>query len=192
MSKPAVQVRQWTREEYDRLIGTGFFQPGERLELIEGEVVEMTPQGSVHAAVTGRAERALQQQFGPNCWVRVQMPLALGDLSEPEPDLAVVQGTPDDYLDHHPGGAQTLLVIEVSDTTLDYDREKKARVYARVGIREYWLVNLVDRCVEVYRDPVKVGAAEAAYQECLRIESGRLPSPLCRADVTIRTEDLLP
>ncbi len=192
MSKPAVQVRQWTREEYDRLIGTGFFQPGERLELIEGEVVEMAPQGSVHAAVTGRTERALQQQFGPNCWVRVQMPLALGELSEPEPDLVVVQGTPDDYLDHHPGAAQTLLVIEVSDTTLDYDRERKARVYARAWIREYWLVNLVDRCVEVYRDPVKVGSVEAAYQKCLRIESGNLPAPLCRADLTIRSEDLLP
>ena len=129
----------------------GILRPDERVELIEGEIITMTPQRSRHAAVISKVEAALRQAFGPNCFIRIQMPLALTEHSEPEPDLAVVGGVPDDYIEDHPSTA--FLIVEVADTTVSYDQNRKAILYATHGIPEYWIVNLPDSCIHIYREP---------------------------------------
>jgi len=151
MAETIRQLHSWTRTEYDRMVEAGVFPPGSRLELIEGEIVDMTPQGSHHFTMVRLLEDVLRSAFGPGFEVRTQGPLALDEGSEPEPDVAVVRGAPLDYLDAHPTTA--LLVVEVSDTSLGFDRLRKKRLYARNGIAEYWILDVNSRRLEVYRDP---------------------------------------
>ncbi len=187
-----VQQRRWTRVEYDRMVAAGVFSPGERLELIDGEVVAMTPQGSAHATAVRLVEDALRAAFGAGYDVRVQMPLALDPASEPEPDVAVVQGRPRDYRDAHPTSA--VLAVEVGDTTLVYDREQKASLYARGGVAEYWILNLVDRTLEVYREPAAL--PDARYGWGYRVTPAYGPddhiAPLAAPRARLRIADLLP
>ena len=138
---------RWTREAYDRAVEAGVFGPDDRLELIDGQLLAMTPQGSRHAAIVDLTGDVLREVFGADHRVRMQCPLVAGDDSEPEPDLAVVPGSARDYLDAHPTGA--LLVVEVSDDSLRRDRLIKQRLYARHGIPEYWILALPDACLEV-------------------------------------------
>lgn len=145
------QIRLWSRQEYERLAAQGVFAPGERVELIEGEIVAVTPQGTLHAAAIMLVQAALLQVFQTGHVVCVQLPLALGLRSMPEPDFAVVPGSPRNYRDAHPTTA--VLVVEVADTTLEFDRIEKSSMYAAAGILDYWVLNLVDRVLEVYRDP---------------------------------------
>jgi Uma2 family endonuclease len=190
MSSHAVEIRRWTRQEYDRLVASGFFHPEERLELIAGELVRMTPQGSAHATAVRLVEDALRTAFGRGFDVRVQMPLALDPDSEPEPDLAVVIGTPRDYRDSHPHTA--VLIVEVADTTLPYDRERKARLYAAAGIPEYWVLNLIDRCLEVHRDPAPTESEEKRYRTRFAVPSAETVSPLSCPNTPVAVSELLP
>jgi Uma2 family endonuclease len=151
MSHAAWQPHIWSREEYDRMIAAGVFRSGARLELVDGEILEMTPQGSLHATSVRLVEDALRRVFGQGYDVRSQFPLAVDDLSEPEPDIAVVTGGPRDYRDAHPCTA--LLVVEVSDSSLGFDRTRKLALYARNLIAEYWIVNLQENRLERYRQP---------------------------------------
>lgn len=151
MTRQPLTVRRWQRAEYDRLVDLGLFH-GESLELIGGQLVVAEPQGAYHASAVGVAEDALRASLPPGWTVRVQQPVSLDDESEPEPDLVVVPGRPADYRRSHP--ARPTLVVEVAETSLRFDREDKGSLYARAGIRDYWIVNLVDRALEVYRDPV--------------------------------------
>lgn len=185
--------RRWTREEFERAGRSGVFGPEERLELIDGEIVaKMTPQGSEHAVAIQAVEEALRGAFGAGCSVRVQLPIVLTEASEPEPDLAVVEGNFRDYRQAHPTTA--LLVVEVSDSTLRYDRTVKASLYARAGIPEYWILNLIDRVLEVHRDPGPMAEQplEHAYQtiHCRRegetVRAARFP------DVEMTVASLLP
>lgn len=187
-----ILVRRWTREEYDRMVERGIFTPGERVELIDGEVLTMTPQGSAHATALLLVQEALRAAFADRGHVRVQLPLALGSSSEPEPDVTVVAGSPRDYRDAHPASA--LLVVEVSDTTLVYDREQKGSLYARSGLVEYWIVNLPDRLIEVHRDPspstqARYGFAYRSVQLC---RAGDHISPLDVPTASIPVAELLP
>lgn len=174
------------------MVAAGVFPPGDPVELIDGEILAMTPQGSAHATTVLLTAQALQIAFGTGTHVRVQMPLALDPASEPEPDLAVVSGSPRDYRDAHPSSA--LLVVEVADTTLDYDREQKGSLYARAGIAEYWIVNLSDRRLEVYRDPAPL--SQARYGWGLRTvrhhNSGERVAPLAVPQASVAVADLLP
>ncbi len=192
MGVSAVQTRRWTREEYERLIETGIFHPEERVELIDGELVVVTPQKSIHATAICLAEDVLRIAFGSGCNVRAQLPLALDPDSEPEPDVAVVAGTPRDYRDAHPTAA--LLVVEVADTTLAFDRERKGSLYARAGIAEYWIVNLADRVLEVHRDPGPVPSAQYgwSYRATQRLSASDSVSPLAAPRARIAVSDLLP
>ena len=185
MADPATRTYRWSRETYDRAVEAGIFGPGDRVELIDGEVLTMTPQGSRHAAVATRAAGLLGRAFGSGCHVRIQMPLAAGGDSEPEPDVAVVEGDEFDYLDAHP--ATALLVVEVSDDSLTRDRTIKQRLYARGGIPEYWVVAIPEARLEVYRDPVG-----DAYRTVRSLRAGETVAPLARADATIAVADLLP
>jgi Uma2 family endonuclease len=190
MSAPAIQTKRWTRQEYDRMAQAGILSPDDRVQLIAGEIVTMTPQNSPHAAAIGKTQRVLERLFGPDVWIRVQMPLIVDPDSEPEPDLAVVPGAPDDYRDAHPRTA--LLVIEVSDTTLPLDRDRKRAVYARAGIPEYWIVNLPDRCLEMYRNPVAQSVGSARYQSSQKVVQTETFSPLSNPQAAIAVADLLP
>jgi Uma2 family endonuclease len=175
----------WTREDYERMVESGSFQPGDHFELVEGVVYDMAPQNSLHAAVVGRLTKILVSIYGADCCVRVQTPLALGTDSLPEPDFAIVPGDDFDYLHSHPTTA--FLVVEVADSSVYHDRERKGRLYARSGIPELWIVNLVDRTLEVYRDPV-----QGAYRSRAILRSPDAVSPLSRPQVVISARDLLP
>lgn len=144
--------RRWSYQEYYRMAEIGFFRE-QRVELINGEIVEMAPQGNFHAMVIGLCREVLGQVFSRGFWIRERLPLRFGAAdSEPEPDLSVVDGNPRDYSKGHPSSA--VLIIEVCETTLEYDRGLKGNLYAASGIEDYWVVNLKERCVEQFRKPV--------------------------------------
>ena len=143
--------RRLSVDEYHRMIAAGVLDEDERLELLEGVIVEMSPQKPRHAEVISRLADPRFVAVGADIVVRVQMPLTLGPASEPEPDVALVARTPGGYRERHPTHA--LLVIEVSGESLHQDRVAKASIYAGAGIPEYAIVNLVEECVELRRDP---------------------------------------
>ncbi len=142
---------RWTRSEYERMAETGVFDPAQRIELIDGELFDMPPQSTRHYTAIRLLEQALRGVFGDGFDVGTQGPLAMGDASEPEPDVAVVIGSARDYRLAHPGTA--VLVCEVADTSLGFDRVRKKRTYAQNGIGEYWILDLNAGCLEVYRSP---------------------------------------
>ena len=144
-------VYHWTRKKYEAMIEAGILTTEDRVELIDGMIVSMPPQNSYHAGMIEVIEDELRTICGAGYAIRVQMPLALDDRSEPEPDLAVVKGRPREHLEAHPTTA--LLIIEVSDATLRTDQTTKKTLYARNFIPEYWIVSLPDKRLEVYRDP---------------------------------------
>ena len=182
----AVQLKRWSRHAYDEMIKAGIFGPEERVELIEGEIVEMSPQDPPHSVGVLVVEEALRRAFPVGFHVRAQLPLALDDDSEPEPDLAVVRGDIRDYVANHP--ATAVLIVEVAHSTLDYDRRRKARIYARAGIPEYWIVNVLERVVEVYREPRPNGT----YADVQRLGEADSVSPLAKPDAWLEVRALLP
>ena len=143
-------VRRWKRVEYDRLVELGAFDR-EPIELIGGELIVAEPQGIYHASAIQRVDYAVRAVLPPGWVVRVQSPVSLDDESEPEPDVAVLAGTLEDYRHAHP--TRPRLVVEVAESSLTFDRRDKGSLYARAGLPEYWIVNLVDRVLETYRDP---------------------------------------
>lgn len=190
MAEPAVQIKHWTRLEYDRMAEVGILAPDERVELLEGEIITMTPQHGPHAASIGLVDVALRRVFGSTHWIRIQLPIIIDPDSEPEPDLAVVPGSPRDYVQEHPRTA--LLVVEVTDSTIAKDRTYKTRIYARAGIQEYWIINLAERCLEVYRDPVTSTGQAALYRSSLKLTPSESLAPLAAPTATVAVADLLP
>jgi Uma2 family endonuclease len=154
-------ARRWTRAEYERLVELGLFER-EPLELVGGQLIVAEPQSAYHASSVGRVEYALRAALPPGWIVRTQAPVSLDDDSEPEPDLAVVPGSPGDYRDAHP--TQPALVIEVAESSLHFDRRDKASLYARAGVKDYWIVNLVRRQLEVHRDPAPDASAPYGWR----------------------------
>ncbi len=174
----------WTRGEYHRIGESGLFA-GKRVQLIRGQVIEMSPMKSRHATGIELVNQALRARLGSQGYVREQKPLALTPLSEPEPDIAVVTGSPRDYAQAHPTTAQ--LVVEVSDSTLKFDQQVKGPLYAEAGIPEYWILNLVDNTLEVYRDPTSEG-----YQTRQVWGSQEQVTSLIEPDQQIPVLELLP
>jgi Uma2 family endonuclease len=175
---------KWTRKEYYRLWELGLIPP-QRVQLINGEIYLMLPQKPPHAAAVKRVEQALEQAFGPAFIARIQSPLPLGLREDPEPDIAIVPGEPHDYARAHPTSA--LLVVEVSDTTLAFDRTIKGQRCSRGGVADYWIVNLVKGCLEVYRGPTRRG-----YKSCVTLQPDDFVSPLALPKAKIRVAELLP
>jgi Uma2 family endonuclease len=158
----ATRKRLFTRTELERMEDAGLFHPDERIELIGGELfLKELPLKSPHATAIRLCEVALRKIFTEGCFVRSQLPLTLSERDEPIPDVAVVPGAIRDYEKHHPSTA--LLVVEVSETTLRFDRQVKASLYAWAGIPEYWIVNLVDGVVEVYREPAPMRRTQYGF-----------------------------
>jgi Uma2 family endonuclease len=191
MAAYETKTRRWTRIEYERLVDLGIFQPGEPVELIGGELMVAEPQGAAHYTATWKAAKALEAAFGPGWMVRTQGPIGLDDESEPEPDVAVVPGGPDDYRRAHP--SRPVLTVEVAESSLSSDRERKGSVYARAGLVDYWIVNLVDSVLEVYRDPTADPSAPFGWRYARREVLDRSASvrPLAAPGASIRVEQLL-
>lgn len=193
MSEPAIRTRRWSRVEYDKLIEEGIFQPGERLELLAGQLVVREPQGTPHATGIRLVTRALREVFAADRWiVDMQLPVALDEESEPEPDVAVTAGNPRDYLPSHP--ARPVLVVEVAELSLAFDREEKGNLYARARMLEYWILNLHDRVLEVYREPHPDPAAPHgwAYRSRQNLAVGGHVTPLAAPTARIAVAELLP
>ena len=191
MSESAVRTRRWTRVEYDKLIETGFLGPGDKIELLGGQLCVSEPQNSPHARAISLGLEAIQRVLAPGWHVRVQLPIALDDESEPEPDLAVVSGGPRDYADHP---SRPALVVEVADSSVALDREHKGSLYARARLPEYWIVNLADRVLEVYREPgLNPGAQYGwAYRMVLTLGPAEYVTPLAAPSARILVADFLP
>ena len=167
------------------MVETGILGPDDRVELIQGEILTMSPQKSAHATGVQLAGDALRATFGPGFVVRTQLPLALGGESEPEPDVAVVAGSPRDFRDAHP--ATALLIVEVAEASLAFDRAVKKSLYVAAGVLEYWIVDLQARRLEVHREP---RGSDYRERQFLRPEDS--VSPLARPQSSLRVADLLP
>lgn len=192
MDEATVRTRKWTRVEYDRLVEAEILGPEDRIELLGGAMIVKEPQDSLHATSVLLVQRVLTVAFGPGWDVRPQMPVALDDESEPEPDISVVPGEPRDYRDAHP--ERPVLIVEIALSRLTFDREDKGSCYARAGIADYWIVNLPDRRLEVYREPVVDGAALFGwrYGRAVSLGPGERVSPLAAPEAAVAVTDLLP
>jgi Uma2 family endonuclease len=192
MATYPVRTRRWTRAEYDRLIDVGVFLPDEPLELLGGELIVSEPQGSAHYTAIGLVEDALRAALQPGWLVRSQGPLELDDESEPEPDVAVTRGDRRSYSRRHP--SRPALVVEVADSSLAFDREHKGGLYARARLDDYWIVNLVDRVVEIYRRPVADPSAPFGWRYAARevLSAESYVELLAVPGARISVSDLLP
>ncbi|MDB9518549.1 Uma2 family endonuclease [Roseofilum reptotaenium CS-1145] len=180
--------RLFTVEEYHKMGTAGILSAGDRTELIRGEIVQMSPMGPVHAAYVDRLNRILNRlllsQFGEQAWVRVQSPILLDNTSEPEPDLCLLRPRDDFYEEGHPQPEDIFLLVEVADSTLRGDKQIKIPLYAQAQIPEVWLVNIPERCLEVYRQPTPEG-----YQQVQRLEAGEIAVQLL-PDIRFRIEEI--
>ncbi|MDG4560343.1 MAG: Uma2 family endonuclease [Candidatus Competibacter sp.] len=176
--------RRWSVADFHRMGETGFLDPEARLELIEGELFEMAPIGSFHAGTTDILTGLLVYAVGKQAIVRVQSPIVLDDHSEPQPDLILLRPRSDYYLSEHPHAQDVLLLIEVSDSTAQFDRKTKVPLYARHGIPEVWLVmGPRRRHVEIHRDPQP---ERGVYQTRLQLREGVLvPALLPTAEIRL-------
>lgn len=191
MAQVPLTLRRWTRAEYDRLVEIGVFED-EPLELIGGELIVAEPKYPYHTSGVTVADYVIRAALPPGWIVRNQAPVSLDDESEPEPDLAIVPGGPRDYLHEHP--ARPVLAVEIADSSLSFDRRRKGSLYARAGIEDYWIVNLVNRVLEVYRDPGPDLSAYYGwrYRSVTTLAPPAVVSPLAFPSIRIAVSDLLP
>ena len=185
------KIRRWTRLEYDRLVALGVFE-GERLELLDGLLAVREPQGSRHSAAIRAVLDALRAALGHAWQIDSQLPIALDEDSEPEPDVAVVPSSPDSYRDAHP--SRPALIVEVAEASYRIDHTYKASLYARAEVPEYWLVDVVLEMVEVHRTPE--ASSEAIHGgRYASIDTLRPPAtitPMIAPQAAIAVADLLP
>jgi Uma2 family endonuclease len=158
-----VTPKRFTIDEYHRLISLGFLTESDRIELIRGELIQMTAKGTPHTVCSSILCRQLDRLLGDRVVIRGQDPITLPNNSEPEPDVVIARGTDEDYLAHHPYPQDILLVVEISDFTLTYDQTTKLKLYAEAGIDDYWIVNLNARQLERYNQPYQNAQSEFNY-----------------------------
>ncbi|MEO6862563.1 MAG: Uma2 family endonuclease [Microcoleus sp.] len=185
-------AKRFTTEEYHRLTELGFFAEDERVELINGELVKMAAKGTAHSVCETRLERELFKLLGERATLRGQQPIILPDDSEPEPDRAIVQNRPDDYLSSHPCPADILLLIEIADSSLSYDKQVKLPLYAAAEISDYWIFNLSQTCLECYSEPYQNAPGQFGYRKTLIFlpnESVNLP---CFHDLALDLSRVFP
>jgi Uma2 family endonuclease len=184
-----VELRRhrFSRDEYHRMGRDGLFPDGARVELIEGDVCEMSPIGLLHMATVDRTELKLKELLGRSAIVRVQGAVALDDSNEPQPDVAVLRYRDDFYAWTDASPDAILLLIEVADTTLDFDLRVKAPLYARAGVPELWVTDVNRRVVIVHREPRPDGYASSRIYR-----AGELITPVAMPHVSIAIDDILP
>ncbi|HXV44508.1 MAG TPA: Uma2 family endonuclease [Anaerolineae bacterium] len=184
----SVQIlkRLFTVGEYHQMIEAGILAEDDRVELIEGEVIEISPIGSRHAACVKRLNQLFAEQLGKLALISVQDPIHLNEQSEPEPDLALLQARADFYVQAHPEPEDILLVVEVAETSIEYDQQVKLPLYARNGIAEVWLVHLAAHLIEVYRQP-----APAGYGQIQQLRRGESLSPQAFPQLDLTVDEIL-
>jgi Uma2 family endonuclease len=180
-------LRLLTTDEYEQMIAAGIFNEDDRVELLEGVIVEMSPKGMKHATSTDRAARHFIRTLGDRVIVRNQNPIRLNDHSEPEPDLVLAAQEEHEYSFRHPGPEDIYLILEVSDTTLSYDRNNKGMSYAKSGIVQYLILNLNKMEIEDYREPSVDG-----YRQKQTYREGQSFKLVAFPDTTVKVSDLLP
>ncbi|MCC5648952.1 Uma2 family endonuclease [Nostoc sp. XA013] len=188
------RVRLWNVDEYHRMLETGIITADERVELIDGQVIPMSAKNPPHAATTLCASDYLKRWRSPPqaslaevALVRVQDPIHLSQYSEPEPDIAVVRIDARKYIDHHPAPSEIFLLIEVADTTLDTDRKQKAPLYANAGIADYWILDVNQRQVFVFREPLLEG-----YNQQLILQEDATLSLIAFPEIEIHISQMFP
>jgi Uma2 family endonuclease len=180
--KVPLPYHRWTVDEFHQMASAGLLDETDRVELIEGEMIDMAPIGSKHAYLVDKLAQVLTRNCGSQL-VRVQNPIRVGERSEPQPDIAVVKGR--NYMEAHPTAADVLLVVEVSDSTLEYDRDIKLGLYARHGIPEVWLLDVNAREITLYREP-----AEGQFRLIRKPTAAELVSPMLMPAVSIALTEL--
>jgi len=184
--EPIVRRRRFTAEEYHRMGAAGILSQNERVELIHGDIVQMTPIGPDHASVVARIAKRLESAFREQVIVWSQNPVSLRpEASEPQPDVVLLRPKPDFYRSGHPEPRDILLLVEVMDSSAAFDRQVKLPLYARAGVVEVWLVDVVANTVEVHRDPTPTG-----YRGRNVVDRDRTLGPLTFPEVTLRGRDL--
>jgi Uma2 family endonuclease len=178
--------RRFTVAEYERMGAAGILGEDDRVELIDGEIVEMSPIGREHAASVDQCADVLRECVGPAAIIRVQGPIQLGEHAEPQPDIALLRRRPDFYRLRLPHPEDILLLVEVADSSLNFDRRVKTPLYADAGIADFWLANLVDDLLLVHRDPGPGG-----YRTIRTLRRGESVAPLAFPDRAIRVSDVL-
>jgi Uma2 family endonuclease len=178
---------RWSPDEYEKLIRLGILTENHNVELIRGEIVSKMPKGDLHTSCLKRVAEFFYATAGSLATMSVQDPIRLTD-SEPEPDFAVLVRRADYYASGKPRPADIYLVVEVADTSLDYDREVKGPLYAENGIAEYWIVDLVDRCLEVHRLP----QVDGTYADVRTLRPGDSITLALLPAVTVAVADLIP
>jgi Uma2 family endonuclease len=183
---------RWTRRQYARLIDHGFLDEDDPIELLDGLLLVKEPQSSPHRTAVLLVAKTLERAFGDAWFVQVQSPIGLDNRSEPEPDVCVVRGSPRDYTDAHP--TRAALIVEVALSGLRVARGRKATAYARGGIADYWILNLIDRVLEVHREPARPGPARRrwGYASIETLGAEATVVPLAAPSATVRVADLLP
>jgi len=185
-------LRRWSRREYARLIDHGFLDEDDPIELLDGLLLVKEPQHSPHRTAVLLAAKAVERAFGEGWFVQTQSPIILDDWSEPEPDVCVVRGSPRDYVATHP--TRPALIVEVAQSGLHLARGRRAVAYARARIADYWIVNLVDRVLEVHREPARPGPARRqwGYAAIDTLGADATITPLAAPSAAIRVAELLP
>ena len=185
-------LHRWTRREYARLIAHGFFDEDDPIELLDGLLLIKEPQSSPHRTAVLLVARTLERAFGDGWFVQTQSPIGLDVRSEPEPDVCVVRGSLRDYTNAHPTRPE--LVVEVALSGLAMARGRKASAYARGGIADYWIVNLIDRVLEIHREPAPPGPARRrwGYAAIERLGADTAVTPRAAPSARIPVADLLP
>jgi Uma2 family endonuclease len=180
----ATKLRLWTVEEYHRMIEAGIFPSEDKVELLDGRIVKMSPQTPPHAATTQRIDRYLQNLLYNQAQIRVQLPVTLST-SEPEPDIAVVRIDNSYYSNIHPTTNNIFLLIEVSCSTLKYDKEEKGKIYGRDGITDYWVLDVIENLAYIYRNPTTTG-----YKQEIILSPNDIITPLAFPNTSISLSDL--
>jgi Uma2 family endonuclease len=183
----ATHFKYWTVKEYHHMSELGILDSSERTELITGKIVLMTAKGTPHVIALQLIASSLQAQLNNIALIRTQDPIELDDFSEPEPDLAIVKGKILDYADRHPGPSDVLLVVEIADSTLKKDCEVKDKLYARSNIADYWVIDVKNRQVHIFRTPTPTG-----YASHLILSDSQTVSPLAFPEIVLLIASILP
>lgn len=182
-----LKLRQITVEEYDLMIESGVFDRDDQIELLNGVIVEKMPKGTKHATLNDMIATRLVQQLGERVCVRNQNPIRLDEFSEPEPDIVLAKLPFERYFDNHPTPDEIFLILEIADSTLGYDRNTKSAAYARVGIRQYLVLNVQEKTLEDYREPSFDG-----FQSKQTYRAGQNFNLAAFPEVSLKVSDFLP
>jgi len=181
-----LEIHLFTVQDYHRMIETGIIDEDERVELLAGQIVKMAAKGTAHNAAVKRTVELLQDLLGRSVLISVQDSIQLNDNSEPEPDIALLMRDPLYYEDHHPTPSEIYLIIEIAYTTLRKDCSTKATIYAQSGITDYWVLNISDRQLHVFREPSQEG-----YKSELILADSMTISPLHFPDISFMVSEML-